>query len=888
MAERVKKALLEEEIASAKRDYDIFQGFINVLQNPDRILKETAEGLAKGYELYEEMEDKDAHIYSVLQKRRLSVLRFDWTVLPASDSEKDRDVAEFVKKALKPHVRKLLEDLWDAIPKGFSVVEVIYKVNEKVEIAEIKKRAQRRFVFDPDGRLRLKTPEAPLEGIELPERKFVVMTFGSNQNPYGKGVLMRCFWPWWFKKHAVLFWSTFLEKFAQPTPLGHYPPGTPERQRQNFLEALEALQSEYAIIIPEGFKVELLEAKRSGSLETYEAFLAYMDRQISKAVLSSTLAVEEARYGTRAQAEIHKEVADEIVEADAKLLMETINSTIVKWLVDFNFNVKEYPEFVINYEDSEAGKEAAERDKILITEIGLPVSLDYLYEKYKIPKPGTDQDVIAMAVTQKKEAETSQVKEFAEEEDEWDEFIRKEGEYIEEFLKANFDEIYGSYEIDQIEKAFEKSKTFRQLLDRLNNYEPKKLARVWEKLLLWANSLGLLQAEEQIVKKREFSSIEYLMSKLDPKEAIAYIKRKIPVDPQTWRQLTEEARNAAFYVAKIEKLVVVNAIKERLLKALEEGKTFSQVKGELFDILTRGGYSRVNPYHLYTTFYTNIYSALNAQHYNKLQRVKKQLPYWQYKAVLDSRTRPTHAAMHNYVAPADDPIWDVWFPPNGFNCRCRVIAISRKEYERIEKKPFTGVQPDEGFRNNVAKMRVDVLKETLKRHEKYKEYLDSAIETWLGLRRPAPEEIPLEELPEMPKKIETGKSFEYYWKTIEDYLGQKGDALYLNLSEDVATALGLGAVKIDKESLNHIVGRPDREPFLLAALEGLKEPFEIWEIRRSGGEPKYRFISLMREGNKLIPMLIIVELKEGKLWAFNKTSIKELINRRKGRFLYGK
>ena len=43
---------------------------------------------------------------------------------------------------------------------------------------------------------------------------------------------------------------------------------------------------------------------------------------------------------------------------------------------------------------------------------------------------------------------------------------------------------------------------------------------------------------------------------------------------------------------------------------------------------------------------------------------------------MDNRTRPTHAAMNGKIFPIDSPVWDVIAPPNGFNCRCRLRALS--------------------------------------------------------------------------------------------------------------------------------------------------------------------------------------------------------------------
>ena len=97
--------------------------------------------------------------------------------------------------------------------------------------------------------------------------------------------------------------------------------------------------------------------------------------------------------------------------------------------------------------------------------------------------------------------------------------------------------------------------------------------------------------------------------------------------------------------------------------------------------------------------------------------VMKLRPYWQYDAVNDSRTRPSHLAMDGRVFPADSPVWDTWFPPNGFKCRCTVRSLSRRQVERLglrveTRAPsasmlkdgrFVNIMPDPQFASNPAK-----------------------------------------------------------------------------------------------------------------------------------------------------------------------------------------
>ena len=85
-------------------------------------------------------------------------------------------------------------------------------------------------------------------------------------------------------------------------------------------------------------------------------------------------------------------------------------------------------------------------------------------------------------------------------------------------------------------------------------------------------------------------------------------------------------------------------------------------------------------------FRTNIQTAYNVGHYEQMTDpgVMKLRPFWQYDAVNDTHTRPSHLAMDGKVFPADHPVWNTWFPPNGFRCRCTVRTLSKRQVEARE------------------------------------------------------------------------------------------------------------------------------------------------------------------------------------------------------------
>ena len=148
-------------------------------------------------------------------------------------------------------------------------------------------------------------------------------------------------------------------------------------------------------------------------------------------------------------------------------------------------------------------------------------------------------------------------------------------------------------------------------------------------------------------------------------EAVAYFKERVPVTASRFYQIAAEYRALAFTVSGYTKAQVLKKFYDELLAALEEGNSLAEFRENMNDFLEVEGYEGITPYQAENIFRTNIQTAYNVGHYKQMTEpgVKALRPYWQYDAVNDSKTRPSHLAMDGRVFMADDPIWDTWFPP---------------------------------------------------------------------------------------------------------------------------------------------------------------------------------------------------------------------------------
>jgi SPP1 gp7 family putative phage head morphogenesis protein len=185
---------------------------------------------------------------------------------------------------------------------------------------------------------------------------------------------------------------------------------------------------------------------------------------------------------------------------------------------------------------------------------------------------------------------------------------------------------------------------------------------------------------------------------LEPAKAIAYLKFKGYAITWNWQDMLDQAHDQAFTVAKAMRLDLLSDIRAALETALKDGQTLKQFITNMQPTLESQGWwgqqvivdsegvgelvQLGSPRRLKTIYQTNLQSAYMAGRKAEMEQTTETHPYWMYVAILDGKTRPSHRALHGQVFRHDDPIWSAIFPPNGFNCRCRVVALTEAAVKR--------------------------------------------------------------------------------------------------------------------------------------------------------------------------------------------------------------
>ena len=340
------------------------------------IFKEADAGdIMRQAELFEEMEEKDPHLFSQLQTRKNAVTGLDYEVIPFdSDDERDKEIAEFIEGELNSieSFEDVMLDLLDAIGKGIAVSEIMWGFEEgRTTVNDIRCRHQKRFFWDDEDDFKVRTQDAP-EGILLPENKFIVHRYKARSgHPARAGVLRVVAWCYLFKNYDLKDWVSFCEVFGMPLRLGKYAQGASEADKKALMEALVQIGTDAAGIIPDGTEIEFKNSDKTSTTDLYERLARYCDEQISKAVLGQTL-TSDSGGGSFAQSKTHNEVRHDLTVADCKALAATLRRDLIRPLVLFNFGEdRRIPYLRFDCEEGEDLEQTANILGTLIEKTGL-------------------------------------------------------------------------------------------------------------------------------------------------------------------------------------------------------------------------------------------------------------------------------------------------------------------------------------------------------------------------------------------------------------------------------------------------------------------------------------------------------------------------------------
>ena len=361
-----------------------------------QILRSADDGDADAYlALAEEMEERDLHYRSQLGLRKGVILGLDPQVEAATDAPADQKIADAVRDLVgRSHFGDLVEDLVDALGKGYSAVEVVWNTRDTPwEPAAYKWRDPRWFQFDRVDRttLRMKDAGAP-DGVDLPFGKFVVHVPKLKSGiPIRGGLARLAAWAFMLKSYTLRDWAQFAEIYGLPLRVGKYHDGASEEDKAILLRAVRDIASDAGAIIPDSMLIEFIQASSKGE-PVFGSLAEYLDKQVSKGVLGQTMASDDG--ASRAQAQVHDGVRQDIAQMDGRQIGRTVTTQLVIPYVNFNYGPQKlYPRVTFPIPEPEDLTQLADNLGKLVP-LGLQVGVSVVRDKFGLPDPQEGEEVL--------------------------------------------------------------------------------------------------------------------------------------------------------------------------------------------------------------------------------------------------------------------------------------------------------------------------------------------------------------------------------------------------------------------------------------------------------------------------------------------------------------
>lgn len=369
-----------------------------------RILETAEQGNLQGQsELFMDMEERDAHLFAELSKRKRVLASINWRIEPPRNaSAAEKADAEYLSEAVGDIEgwEELLIDMADGIGHGFSAIEFEWeKLGRDRRVRRFHHQPQAWFQLPSNDQDQLRLRATGTAGEPLLPFGWMVHRPKARSGYLARTGLFRVLaWPYLFKHYATRDLAELLEIYGLPIRLGKYPPGTGDPEKASLMRAVIQLGHSAAGIIPEGMAIEFQKAAE-GSDAPFLSMMRYCDDAMSKAILGGTLTsnTSESGGGAMALGNVHNEVRHDLKAADARQLAGTISRDLLWPLLVLNragnHDPRRAPRLVFDTRDPAEVAQVATNIKTAV-DLEMEVPLQWARDQLSIPEPQDGEPVL--------------------------------------------------------------------------------------------------------------------------------------------------------------------------------------------------------------------------------------------------------------------------------------------------------------------------------------------------------------------------------------------------------------------------------------------------------------------------------------------------------------
>lgn len=197
------------------------------------------------------------------------------------------------------------------------------------------------------------------------------------------GILLECCPNVIYKRGGFGDWAEFAEVFGMPFRWATY---NNEQSRGILEDALSKAGAAGYVVAPADAQLQFFNPTAGGqSNDIFRFLIEQCNQELAITVLGNTMTTAEAKHSGYAQSETHWKTQDEVHQDDRAFVLCVLNEMLTPYLASIGYKVKKGAEWAFQDGDGLTLPQRLEVDLKVATKV--PISPDYWYDKYQLPKP---------------------------------------------------------------------------------------------------------------------------------------------------------------------------------------------------------------------------------------------------------------------------------------------------------------------------------------------------------------------------------------------------------------------------------------------------------------------------------------------------------------------
>ena len=623
---------------------------------------------------------KDIDISSALQKLERAVA--GRKILPyAKNSDMSNLEKEIQQRFSGIKFNRIINHMITARYFGYSCFEIVY--NEDFSIDTLVPIPYE--YVDYDNRNKVWEIKVGSSKIPLSREKFLLCIHKWNPaKVMGTSIFECCQQAFLDKAMFQRQLREIAEKYGDLIVIYPYDVNMEEKEREELRKSVENIKGASSIGAPVDFNEEfdlkkVIDFIKLSDLDPsiYTELENREKEKLIQNILGSTLTMDNGGgNGSYSLGQVHQDGFEQVVEEICKFVTDSLFQLLEIDGMLFGYNPKEF-EFVLEkiYTEADKIEQEKERESLKsvkldnmqkLSNIGYKLSKGYLAEYLGIDEVSLEESSTPMqnGLLRGEFSKTNNV------DDRLFNTVEAQNKF-EEYLKKKVDKF-----TENIEK---------QIIEQLNKIEEGGEIALNLDYSELEDDLILSQIRAYTTGKA--ITLGIYLEEFDPfnmsfQEAIRSFIDKTPILYETIEKITEEVRAHSFWLKKSTDLEMTSRLFENMKKSLENGGTLKQWIKDSKEAIEKLGLGKQG-YYLENVYRTNMFSQYSIGNYKQLKEDEEFFPYWQYHAIEDNRTTSICRTLNGKIFKSDNPFWDIYYPPNHYQCRSTVICLSKddmKEY----------------------------------------------------------------------------------------------------------------------------------------------------------------------------------------------------------------